>query len=335
MNAIEHHMVCYQEILNIYQYKHELLSNKPWLREKMSKRSIIWHEHVNGSFNKAIDESVLCFEVMGTQYENRPQTIAHVTQGMEVLLRREPQNEYDSNAIAVLTEAGESLGHVPCDIAMELSPLLDAGWVVNSAHVSFVMPWKKRDPEITKPLLYVEMRTRCGKRVNTVEEKEKEPTISQELRNHLYNDGMDSEVWLKNKPLCQFLKQHSGQELEEVKDIQMKRGKLHFFTCNAPQKEKEQVISDISDIFKCLDPEAYEQHIEEIESAYVLIEWTSIYALSECDSPIELIEDCDTAGLFDDMDEEEMWDDINLCEYMAVSYYCYENGNETYQETIM
>jgi hypothetical protein len=47
--------------------------------------------------------------------------------GRPLVLRRDPDNEYDPNAIAVDTAAGAQAGWVPREIAAELAPALDAG----------------------------------------------------------------------------------------------------------------------------------------------------------------------------------------------------------------
>ncbi len=46
--------------------------------------------------------------------------------GRPLALRRDPANEYDPNAIAVLAD-GEQLGWVPRELAAELAPAVDAG----------------------------------------------------------------------------------------------------------------------------------------------------------------------------------------------------------------
>jgi hypothetical protein len=47
--------------------------------------------------------------------------------GRPLTLRRDPGNEHDPNAIAVLGGDGEQLGWVPRELAAELAPQLDAG----------------------------------------------------------------------------------------------------------------------------------------------------------------------------------------------------------------
>lgn len=47
--------------------------------------------------------------------------------GQALELRRDPGNEHDPNAIAVLSSSGEQVGWVPRELAAELAPELDAG----------------------------------------------------------------------------------------------------------------------------------------------------------------------------------------------------------------
>ncbi len=50
-----------------------------------------------------------------------------VSPGAALSLRRDPANEHDPNAIAVLTAGGAQLGWVPREFAAEIAPGLDAG----------------------------------------------------------------------------------------------------------------------------------------------------------------------------------------------------------------
>jgi hypothetical protein len=52
---------------------------------------------------------------------------AAVSPGAALTLRREPDNEHDANAIAVLTAGGEQAGWVPREVAAAVAPGLDAG----------------------------------------------------------------------------------------------------------------------------------------------------------------------------------------------------------------
>jgi hypothetical protein len=50
-----------------------------------------------------------------------------VSPGRSLALRRDPRNEHDPNAVAVLTQAGAQVGFVPRGVAVALAPQLDAG----------------------------------------------------------------------------------------------------------------------------------------------------------------------------------------------------------------
>ena len=47
--------------------------------------------------------------------------------GSALRLRRDPENEYDANAVSVETIDGDALGFVPRELAAEIAPRIDAG----------------------------------------------------------------------------------------------------------------------------------------------------------------------------------------------------------------
>jgi hypothetical protein len=59
--------------------------------------------------------------------EERREACDLLSEGERVWFVREPDNEYDANAIVINTDDEEALGYVPRDIAADLAPLLDAG----------------------------------------------------------------------------------------------------------------------------------------------------------------------------------------------------------------
>jgi hypothetical protein len=52
---------------------------------------------------------------------------ADLAPGATLTLRREPANEHDANAIAVLAASGAQAGWVPREVAAQVAPELDAG----------------------------------------------------------------------------------------------------------------------------------------------------------------------------------------------------------------
>jgi hypothetical protein len=88
-----------------------------------------------------------------------------VAPGAAVVLRRDPSNEFDANAIAVdLPDGGPQLGWVPRELAAELAPQLDDGrpW---SARILREQRRSPRDPRtgvtmLLAPAAAVELRVR-------------------------------------------------------------------------------------------------------------------------------------------------------------------------------
>ncbi|KAF2740502.1 hypothetical protein EJ04DRAFT_548514 [Polyplosphaeria fusca] len=61
-------------------------------------------------------------KIVGIQYYR-----GHATMGEAVMLRREPHNQYDSNAIQVLNVQGIQVGHIPRVQASKFASLIDSG----------------------------------------------------------------------------------------------------------------------------------------------------------------------------------------------------------------
>lgn len=64
-------------------------------------------------------------KLAGVTYDNRQQLISALRDGDELEFCREPDNLYDTNAIAVYNEYGNQLGYLRADLASELGPLMD------------------------------------------------------------------------------------------------------------------------------------------------------------------------------------------------------------------
>ena len=67
-----------------------------------------------------------------------------------LMLQRELKNEYDNNAILILTEEGQKLGYVPQDKNEVLSKLMDAGKLLFGRldEKSWVDNWLKLDVQV-------------------------------------------------------------------------------------------------------------------------------------------------------------------------------------------
>ena len=94
------------------------------------------------------------FPVVGTQYENRNERIEKLRVGDPVELVREPDNQYDSNAILVRTRDG-SLGYISSEHSSLIAPLLDSGEFTCKAEVTTVIPLSKRSKKCKSSILEI------------------------------------------------------------------------------------------------------------------------------------------------------------------------------------
>lgn len=70
-------------------------------------------------------------KVVGVRFYN-----GYATNGETVMLRREPTNQYDSNAIRVNNVFGEQIGHIPRPVALKLAPFMDSGALSLEAYLT-------------------------------------------------------------------------------------------------------------------------------------------------------------------------------------------------------
>lgn len=84
-------------------------------------------------------------------YQGASNWIMKMKPGQPVRLEREPDNQYDKNAVAVHIFQ-QKLGHLPRGFAAELAPFLDAGLRVEAR--------KSKDPKFGQSgVLYIEWET--------------------------------------------------------------------------------------------------------------------------------------------------------------------------------
>ena len=70
--------------------------------------------------------SRICTRVAGVTFNGRQSVIARLTIGEEILLKREPTNPYDCNAIRVERQNGQQIGYLNRYLAATLAPFFDA-----------------------------------------------------------------------------------------------------------------------------------------------------------------------------------------------------------------
>ncbi|MCD8199432.1 MAG: DEAD/DEAH box helicase, partial [Coriobacteriaceae bacterium] len=88
-------------------------------------------------------------KVVGVTFENRQDVIETLEAGEELQLVREPENEFDENAIAVRRRDGTQLGYLNRQLAERLAPVMDAG-VAYDAAISAITG-REEDGDLRKP----------------------------------------------------------------------------------------------------------------------------------------------------------------------------------------
>ena len=88
--------------------------------------------------------------VAGTSFLDLDDIEPRLKKHQLLMLKREPNNEYDNNAIIILTEEGQKLGYVPQDKNEVLSKLMDAGKLLFGRlnEKNWVDDWLKLDIQV-------------------------------------------------------------------------------------------------------------------------------------------------------------------------------------------
>jgi hypothetical protein len=115
-------------------------------------------EQSDGCYHSETGDLLLRFEVKGTRYEGRTETIEKMKVGDRITVLRDAANAYNANNFTLINAKGHNVGNMPADICNALAPLYDAGHLIlMDAHVSFVDPITKRNRNAKQAVLFVEL----------------------------------------------------------------------------------------------------------------------------------------------------------------------------------
>lgn len=79
---------------------------------------------------KEKEAKIFATRIAGASYEGRQMYIEKMTTDTALVIKREPQNQYDSNAIAVyacLSNHQQKIGYIPKVFAKDIAEKMDAG----------------------------------------------------------------------------------------------------------------------------------------------------------------------------------------------------------------
>jgi single-stranded-DNA-specific exonuclease len=91
-----------------------------------------------GEYEGITDADSFHTKLAGVSFEGRQEVVARLEPGAPLRLVRQPTNEFDPNAIAVMTHAGEQVGYLNRRLAAVLAPAIDAGaeWDISATEVT-------------------------------------------------------------------------------------------------------------------------------------------------------------------------------------------------------
>ena len=86
-------------------------------------------------FRKKYDFDFLFTNVAGVTFGDAQQVLPNLCAGMDLQFIREPDNQYDTNAIRVEC-CGSVLGHIKADVAAKLAPKIDSGKAIIKGNIA-------------------------------------------------------------------------------------------------------------------------------------------------------------------------------------------------------
>jgi single-stranded-DNA-specific exonuclease len=87
--------------------------------------NIYIHEYETETTHNYHPGSRICTRVVGVTFDGRQSVIARLSIGEEILLKREPTNPYDHNAIRVECQNGLQIGYLNRHLAATAAPFFD------------------------------------------------------------------------------------------------------------------------------------------------------------------------------------------------------------------
>lgn len=98
-------------------------------------KSCSFYQNVSSENRSQYRDNSFYTRVVGVTFGNAQQVLPNLCAGMDLQFIREPDNQYDRNAIRVEC-CGSTLGHIKADIAAQLAPKIDSGKTVIKGDIS-------------------------------------------------------------------------------------------------------------------------------------------------------------------------------------------------------
>lgn len=117
-------------------------------------------EKSDGLYDPETGCFTLFFESRGTRYDGRTEQIEKVQSGDVIIIRRDSENQYNSNNFRLFTSNDKDVGNMPAELCNAIAPLFDSGMLqFDESFVSFADPISKRPRHAKQAVLFVKL---CG-----------------------------------------------------------------------------------------------------------------------------------------------------------------------------
>ncbi len=180
-------------------------------------------------------------DVVGTGQDGRAGNHECLSVGDRVLLQREPNNAYDSNAIVVHSLTGKMLGYIPKGKAAEMAPCMDDKSVSFSAEVAKTVPLSQRSTRAKNPLLTITVKTDFYSDIDYHCETKEQNNSVQNMKGQEENEVQFSELADKLSDLSNMLSE-TETALESAKTFLEQREQWEEEAEAKKEQEKQDII---------------------------------------------------------------------------------------------
>lgn len=115
-------------------------------------------EQYLGQFEESTGTITIRTESKGLRYDERTPRLDYMAVGDPVQLVREPDNQFNTNNIRILSEKDEDLGNLPAELCNVIAPLLDSGrLMIQCAQISYLERIRERSRYARQGVMFIEL----------------------------------------------------------------------------------------------------------------------------------------------------------------------------------
>ena len=115
-------------------------------------------EYYFGEYNNETSIITLNTEIKGLRYEDRSRHLDEINEGDIVIIKRDPNNPFNTNNFEVFTENDKSLGSLSAELCNQLAPLFDLGYaIIIESKAQHIEKLEKRSRYVKQGILFIRL----------------------------------------------------------------------------------------------------------------------------------------------------------------------------------